>query len=169
MDELQRGAGTIDTRMPSVRPALEADQEAIRRIVRAARLNPFRLAWPAFVVAEEHGQIVGVGQIRRHRDGTRELASLAVIPAYQGNGIGGAMVEALLKGRSGPIFLYCMVQLVGYYERFGFRVVTAAELPPGMRRMYRLGQAALGLLNKISPGDLSLAAMRWPGASADAR
>src|ERR1700730_18130879 len=55
------------------------------------------LKWPNFVVAEDDGAIVGVGQIKSHGDGSRELASIAVVPARQGQGIARAGLEALLS------------------------------------------------------------------------
>ena len=45
----------------------------------AAGLNPFSLGWPRFLVAEDGGRVVGVAQIKPHGDGSRELASLAVV------------------------------------------------------------------------------------------
>ena len=47
--------------------------------------------WPNFVVAEDGGTIVGIGQVKTHGDGSRELASIAVIPARQSQGIGGRL------------------------------------------------------------------------------
>src|SRR6476619_7544468 len=38
---------------PTIRPATEADQVTIRRLIREANLNPMSLDWPNFVVAEE--------------------------------------------------------------------------------------------------------------------
>lgn len=168
-NEPKRRVVLTESKQTVIRPGTARDQKVIRRIVRSARLNPFRLNWSSFLVAEYEGQIVGLGQIRLHRDGTRELASLAVVPAYQRNGLGSAIVDALLNGRSGPVFLYCADRLVSYYERFGFRLVPAAALPPGMRRMYRLGQLGLQMLRKVGGVNMSLAAMCWPEPPEDDR
>ncbi|MEA2634036.1 MAG: hypothetical protein QOH92_803, partial [Chloroflexota bacterium] len=93
------------------------------------------LNWPNFIVAEDAGAIVGIGQVKTHGDGTRELASIAVIPARQSQGIGGAIIETLLAREPGVVHLTCRSQLQGYYERFGFRRLDPAEFPRYFKRM----------------------------------
>ena len=120
----------------TIRAATEADQPTIRRLIKEANLNRMSLHWPNFVVAEEDGAIVGVGQVKAHGDGSRELASIAVVPDRQGQGIGSALIEALLAREPGAVLhLTCRRQLQGYYERFGFRRLEPAEFPPYFRRM----------------------------------
>jgi N-acetylglutamate synthase-like GNAT family acetyltransferase len=97
------------------------------------------LDWPNFVVAEGDGAIVVVGQVKAHRDGTRELASIAVVPARQSQGLGRAIIETLLARERGVVlYLTCRRELQGYYERFGFRRLERAEYPPYFRRMIPL-------------------------------
>lgn len=119
----------------TIRPATQADQETIRRLISEANLNRMSLKWPHFVVAEDGGEIVGIGQVKTHGDGSRELASIAVIPAHQSQGIGSAIITTLLAGEHGVVYLTCRRQLQGYYERFGFRRLETAELPPYFRRL----------------------------------
>jgi N-acetylglutamate synthase-like GNAT family acetyltransferase len=124
---------------PTIRPAIEADQPTIRRLINDARLNPMSLDWPNFVVAEDEGAIVGVGQVKAHGDGSRELASIAVVPARQRQGIGRALIEALLAREPGVILhLTCRRELQSFYERFGFRSLQPAEYPPYFRRFIPL-------------------------------
>ncbi len=128
-----------------IRPATAADQPAIRALVLAARLNPTGLDWRRFLVAvdpEAGARIVGVAQVKPHRDGSRELASLAVVPGRQGAGIGAALVRALLARETGPLYLMCAGPLAGYYTRFGFRHVGPAALPPYFRRVHRAARIA---------------------------
>ena len=117
-----------------LRPAAEQDQALIRRIVRAANINPTGLDWPHFIVAEDGGAIVGVGQVKPHREGTRELASIAVIPDRQRQGIGTAIIDELLAHERGVLHLTCRSQLHGYYERFGFRRLEPRDYPPYFTR-----------------------------------
>lgn len=123
-----------------IRPATLADQPAITALVRAVGINPLSLHWSRFRVAEEGGRVVGVAQIKIHGDGSRELASLAVAPDRQGEGIGGALIQHLLTQPEGqpPLFLMCRNELESYYARFGFRRVERAEMPPYFRRMTRV-------------------------------
>ena len=118
----------------AIRDAAVKDAATIRRIVRAANINPTGLDWPRFVVAEDGGEIVGVGQVKQHRDGTRELASIAVIPERQGKGIGSAIIRELLGRETGVVHLTCRSQLQGYYERFGFMRLEPREYPPYFAR-----------------------------------
>jgi len=127
----------------TLRDATADDQPTIRRIVRAANINPTGLDWPRFIVAEEGGAIVGVGQVKPHRDGTREVASIAVIPARQGQGVGSAIIEELLRREKGTLHLTCRSRLQGYYERFGFRRLASREYPPYWARRMRVINALL--------------------------
>ena len=94
------------------------------------------LDWPNFVVAEDDGATVGLGQIKAHRDGSRELASIAVVPARQGQGIGRAIIETLLaREPSAVLHLTCRRELKGFYERFGFVRLGPADYPPYFARV----------------------------------
>ena len=66
--------------MPTIeiRPALESEQETIKQMVRAEQLDPTALHWSHFKVAEQDGQIIGIGQIRPYPR-CRELGSLIVL------------------------------------------------------------------------------------------
>jgi N-acetylglutamate synthase-like GNAT family acetyltransferase len=104
------------------------------------------LEWPHFIVAEEDGSIVGIGQVKSHRDGSRELASIAVVPAKQGLGIGSAVIKTLLARERGVLHLTCRRQMQGYYERFGFRSLEPSEFPPYFARMIPLVNVLARLL-----------------------
>jgi len=119
----------------TLRDATAEDQPTIRQIVRAANINPTGLDWPRFIVAEDAGAIVGVGQVKPHRDGTRELASIAVLPARQGQGIGTAIIQDLVRRENATLHLTCRSRLQGYYERFGFRRLESRDYPPYFARM----------------------------------
>jgi putative acetyltransferase len=119
-----------------IRPATQGDQPTINRLIKEANINRMSLKWPNFVVAEDDGAVVGVGQVKAHGDGSRELASIAVVPARQSQGIGSALIKTLLAREPGVVlYLTCRSGLEGYYQRFGFRTLAAAEYPPYFRRM----------------------------------
>jgi N-acetylglutamate synthase-like GNAT family acetyltransferase len=120
----------------TIRAAKAEDQATIRRIIRAANLNRMSLDWRNFLIAEDAGEVVGIGQVKTHRDGSRELASIAVVPARQGQGIGSAIVNALLDRHGGGVLhLTCQGKNEGYYARFGFRRIPRQELPPYFARL----------------------------------
>ena len=83
--------------------------------------------------------MVGMGQVKSHGDGSRELASIAVVPKKQGEGVGTTVIKALLAREAGVVIhLSCRRELEGYYERFGFRRVEPAAYPPYFRRTTRM-------------------------------
>ncbi len=122
----------------ALRPAREGDAPEIGRLVRRAKLNPTGLDWKRFTVAEDaRGNVVACGQIKPHRDGTLELASLVVEPRLRGEGLGRRLIEALLEGVSQPLWLMCRSSLVPLYERFGFEEVGPDDHQPRYFRRVR--------------------------------
>jgi N-acetylglutamate synthase-like GNAT family acetyltransferase len=150
-----------------LRAATVADQPSITRLVRAARLNPLRLHWANFVVAEDLSThaVVGVGQLRPHgRD--LELASLVVVDGLRGRGIGAALVRTLISRASGPLYLMCEGKLATYYRRFGFAELTqAAAVPPGLRPAYLAGRLLGPFLTRLRDTPVRLAVMAHPGVA----
>lgn len=112
-----------------IRPATEADQPRITKMVRDAQLFPIGLKWQRFLVAEENGVVIGMVQLKTHRWGTKELGSLAVIPAHQKQGIGATLIDALLTKEAQAIYLNCHISMEPFYQRFGFRRLSWRELP----------------------------------------
>jgi N-acetylglutamate synthase-like GNAT family acetyltransferase len=145
-----------------IREATEADQATIRAIIRAAQLNPMGLDWPRFLVAEDGGQIVGIGQVKPHGDGSHELASIAVVPGRRGGGIGRQIIRALLARETGPLYLVCMDDHETYYQQFGFRRVAAAALPPTFRRLYGLGRVVTAIAIRLARRSGYMIAMYRP-------
>ena len=142
----------------TIRPATVADQTTIRRMVRDAGINPMNLKWPNFLVAEEGRAIVGIGQVKTHGDGSRELASMAVAKERQGHGIGGAIINALIASQGDrTLHLTCRRQLEGYYERFGFRRIERTEHPAYFARMLPV----VNLFARLAGAEIIL--MRRPG------
>ncbi len=155
----------------TLRPAQATDQATIKAMVRAERLNPMGLHWQNFLVAEQAatiGQdaaaIVGIGQLRPHGDGVLELASLVVVESSQGQGVGTLLVHALILRAGGPLYLMCDARLVPYYTRFGFvRLTRLADMPPPLRRLYRIGNWLTPLIRLITREEHAINIMAHPG------
>jgi N-acetylglutamate synthase-like GNAT family acetyltransferase len=125
--------------MFSLRPAAEDDALTIRRIIYLARINPTDLNWMRFTLAvDEQGQIIGCGQVKPHADGSLELASIAVIPAWQKRGVARGIIEHLVAQHTGTLYLTCRSSLEPFYERFGFHAIELGEMPPSFQRNARL-------------------------------
>ncbi len=136
----------------SLRPAGEADFSAIRRLIYAVQINPMGLAWPNFIVAvDAHSRIIGCGQIKKHGDGSHELASIAVAPEWRSKGVAGAIIRRLLAEHPGRLFLTCRRGLGPFYQRFGFRDAENIELLPYFRRLRRMVKMLQRL--RLAPGE----------------
>jgi len=132
-----------DTGTPwTLRRALPDDEPRIRALVRAERMNLNGLRWPAFIVACAGLLVVGAAQIRLHRDGSREFASLVVDPRFRGRGIGKALISTLLAQETCRLHVITSRKGVPAYERHGFHRVPARAAPRIIRRHLRIGQLA---------------------------
>lgn len=137
--------------MFTLRPAAASDFDAIRALIHTVGINPTGLDWRRFIVAvSEQGEVIGCGQIKPHRDGSYELASIAVVPAWRGQGVARAIIKRLISSYHGRLYLTCRSGLRTFYEKFGFRLTTPEELPPYFRRLAGLARlaCAVGLLGE---------------------
>jgi len=124
----------------TIRRAREQDQAAIRAMVRKARINPTGLAWPNFVVAERKAvAIVGIAQVRKYDDGSRELASLVVDEELRGRGIAARMIDELITAEPGHLFMITTEDHAAHYGRWGFTVIARGRASPAVRRNHLMG------------------------------
>jgi len=122
-----------------LRPAVADDATRIRELVRAARINPTGLDWQRFIVAvDPQGEVIACGQIKTHRDGSAELASLVVDPEYRGRGIARSLTEHLTEIHEGPLYLMCRASLGEFYTKLGFQIVSKPEMPSYFRKISHL-------------------------------
>lgn len=123
-----------------LRPATRRDQAVIRALIRAVHINPLGIHWRRFVLAvDDRGSVVGCGQIKPHADGSRELASIAVVEAWRGRGVAKAVITHLMTATPPPLWLTCRSRLMPFYERFGFQAVEPGQpMPAYFRRILRL-------------------------------
>lgn len=123
----------------TLRPAKDTDQPRIRNLVLGARLNPTGLDWRRFIVAvDEFDEVIACAQIKPHRDGTHEMASLVVSPGFQNRGVARLILERLIQDHQGDLYLMCRSSLGSFYQKFGFKAVSEPELPPYFYRVSRL-------------------------------
>jgi amino-acid N-acetyltransferase len=130
----------------TIRSAAPEDQAIIVSLIRLAKLNPRNLHWQNFLIAEENGQITGIRQVKVHPQGTREVASVFVLPEYRRQGISARLMEELLARETGPLYTMVNEKRAPYYEKFGFRRVEVNELPGDFAREYRIGRIVTALM-----------------------
>lgn len=88
------------------------------------------------LVVEVEGQVVASGQLAIHR-GRGEIASLVVAPAYRRQGMGTALLQALMtEARQRQVEVLEMMAhaeaswVLAWYQRCGFEPVQRRVLPP---------------------------------------
>lgn len=134
--------------MIHLRKATARDARAIRALIWRVGINPTQLDWRRFVVAvDEQDTVIGCGQVKPHGDGSRELASIAVVPECQGQGIGRMIIERLLDETRLPLYLTCRAAMQEYYQRFGFQPAAYDRMPAYFKRIDR----AASLLRRLFP------------------
>ncbi len=123
----------------TLRPARESEAGQIKDLIHLVGINPMGLDWKRFVVAvNERDEMVGIGQLKPHGENILELASIAVYPEYQGQGVGRRIIEYLLKDSPRPLYLMCESSNGPLYEKFGFREIPYDEMPRYFQRMSKL-------------------------------
>lgn len=143
-----------------IQPAASQHAVAIQSLVRTSGINPTGLAWQRFLVAvDAAGELIGCVQIKPHRDGSRELASLAVAPQWQSQGVARALVEAILTQHLGTLYLMCQARLGVFYEKFGFSRLPVDAMPTYFRRISKLA----GVVLAMRKADEQLLVMRRTG------
>lgn len=144
-----------------VRPATEADSDAIRSLIHEAGINPRDLNWRRFLVVDDNGEVVACAQVRVHKQGTRELASVAVLEARRGEGLGRRISEAAIaREPRRPLFLYAEADNVPYWSRFAFVEVDDDGLPPDIRRTIRATRRLLRAYNLVTRHHYRIVVMR---------
>ena len=148
-----------------IRPATAADHSTIIALVRAAQINPFGLDWRRFLVADEQGRVIGTGQIKPHGDGSRELASIAVLPERRQQGVASAIVQALVtqEPEPGTLYLTCQHPLESFYARFGFRRIDRDEMTPYFKRLALLAGLLEPVWRVFTTGGVRLIVMKRGG------
>jgi len=108
---------------------LPDDWPALRRLAGSLGLDYDGLESDRFWVAKSEGRLAGIVGLKRHTD-CRELVALGVDPAFRSQGLGRTLVEALMAGAEGDVYLATIIP--EFFERCGFRKAPVA--PAGMAK-----------------------------------
>ena len=94
-----------------------------------------------YVAVLADGELAGYYRFGKNADGEYELDDLYVLPAFQGRGIGTAIIRKCCASVDAPVMLYVFIKnqrAVALYERLGFRVEkTVGNSRYIMRRLPR--------------------------------
>lgn len=168
-------AAALTTPFISTRPARVADLAWIVPSVVKESMSPIGTSADNFMMAEVAGKVVGTGQVRPITGGfaasagsiamqSYALASVVVSAPSRGQGVGSALVRALVTryleagGSASDLWLLTLSGTVPFYEGFGFRAcgdADEAEVPWSLKAERKLG----GLVARAAAGS-SLALCR---------
>jgi predicted GNAT family N-acyltransferase len=92
---------------------------------------PVELEWDEFDVTSEHavatdasGEVVGTARLVPVSANECRIGRMAVLAAHRGQGVGAAMLEALLQRArergERQVVLHAQMHAAGFYRRFGF-------------------------------------------------
>jgi amino-acid N-acetyltransferase len=119
-----------------VRPAAGGDRPAVIALLEAASLPTAGVppTLERFLVAEEHGRVIGVVGIELHADGAL-LRSAAVEPGGRGAGIGAALIRGILDAAREcdvPDVYLLTTTAERWFTRFGFERIARGDVPAGV-------------------------------------
>ena len=141
----------------TLRSARESESSQIKDLIHLVGINPMGLDWKRFVVAvNAQDEMIGCGQIKPHGADILELASIAVYPECQGQGVATAIIEYLLANSPRPMYLICEASRGSLYEKFGFRSLEYVEMPRYFQRLSKLA----GLVTTLARRDERLLVMK---------
>jgi N-acetylglutamate synthase-like GNAT family acetyltransferase len=143
----------------TLRPARETDDDTIKSLIHLVGINPMGLDWRRFIVAvDAQDQIIATGQIKPHgaKGDIHELASIAVVPEYRGQGLARAIMEHLLRESPRPLYLTCVSSLEPFYQKFGFYSIEYDDMPRYFQRLTKLA----GLVYLLASRDEKLLVMK---------
>lgn len=122
----------------SVRNAVAADRDAVRKALHAAGLpaDGIDSRLDGFFICESGGEFRGAAGLEVHgNDGL--LRSVVVVPEIQRHGIGRRLCERVMDHARalGCRAVYLLtVDAAAYFERLGFEVLSRDEAPNGIRQ-----------------------------------
>mmetsp|Transcript_14427 Transcript_14427/g.27725 ORF Transcript_14427/g.27725 Transcript_14427/m.27725 type:complete len:186 (+) Transcript_14427:115-672(+) len=155
----------------NIRRGRTSDAGTVRRMVLKEKMNPLGLDVSRFLVAEDSvsGKVKGFGQLVEwpclyHQPDWRgvavralnlkpnwegdlvEVRSVVVDPASRGQGVGSAIVKALVQQASDKnVCLLTIEPTVSFYEKLGFKVVSPEDVPRPIKPEQFWGSIAANL------------------------
>lgn len=122
-----------------IRKAHVREETAIRALVLSERMRPIDLKPENFLIAVTGDEIIGTVQMRHHPDGTRELGSLVVAPAWRRQGIAAQLIDELLRNERQSVYLIAAGAHWTRFARWGFELVSAPAAPKSIRLHHFIG------------------------------
>lgn len=89
------------------------------------------------------GEVVSLARCRRYPDGC-EVDGVFTPEEMRGKGYAGLAVDALVEAcQHDTLFMYAVLDLAGWYGKYGFVAIGEKELPPKIRERYAFAHGEL--------------------------
>ena len=116
--------------MITYKVAKQDDLQKILDLLKSVRGDTRNIRVNQLVVAKEGNDIVGCVRIKELSLDCLELASLGVVENYRRQGIGIALVKAVLRlDERRPVYLLCFRDNETFYNKCGFKLTNSEGLP----------------------------------------
>ena len=101
------------------------------------------------MAVSDEGVLIGCGQVRPHKGGIWEMASVAVDKAWRGKGLAIAGGKFIVNSSPRPLWGTCISTSMPFYQRFGaVEVVDPKQMPSFLRFRRRLANILFRLARK---------------------
>ncbi len=88
------------------------------------------------IAAFAEGRAVSLARCRRHPDGL-EVDAVFTPVAHRGHGYANVTVKGLVEACGNePLYMHSVLNLTGFYGKFGFVTITEDELPPTIKERF---------------------------------
>ncbi|NET37928.1 MAG: GNAT family N-acetyltransferase [Cyanothece sp. SIO1E1] len=112
--------------------------QLIERLIGAA------FSWSKFWVVEYEHTLIGCALLN-HYVTSSELACVFIKPAWQGQGIGSALVQRLMQAAPKTIYLACKPRMVQFYTNLGWQEIPWRQLSADIKSNFGLFRPHLKL------------------------
>jgi len=91
--------------------------------------------------------LAGVARCKQHADGL-EVDGVFVLPEFRNRGYAREAMQALLDACGHEtLYMHSTLELISFYETFGFVPILEAELPPNIRKRFRFALGEMEGMN----------------------
>jgi N-acetylglutamate synthase-like GNAT family acetyltransferase len=121
---------------PVIISASPEDLPIIEYLAKGFELDCEDLDWNQFVIAKRKNDLVAFGRLRKHHSAEKpqedciEIATVGVVAAERGKGVGTLIVKELISRSASDIFLTCVIP--HFFEKIGFHIVK--QFPSALQK-----------------------------------